>query len=99
MSLPFLWIIALHFKVVKFETDVMSPLQDFRLPPRSTWRTSHTPVRCVRNFENITATQDSSHTPQEECTNQFVCMINFNNTAITLLLRYYVTLTLSLKLG
>jgi len=38
-----------------------------------------------------------SYTPQEDGTHQFLCTINFNNTAITLLLGYYVTLTLSLQ--
>jgi len=53
---------------------------------------------CVRNLENINATPDLLHTPQEDGTHQFVCMINFNNTAITLLLGYYVTLTVITKM-
>jgi hypothetical protein len=33
MSLPFLWIIAVHFNVIHFEVYAMSQVHDFRLPP------------------------------------------------------------------
>jgi len=38
MSLHFLRNISVHFNVVPFETYAVSPLQDFRLPLRSTWK-------------------------------------------------------------